>query len=318
MSIAGRSPCPHDKVMRHSSSWIPIAVAALCVVFPTSAGAADSRPTISSSPIEIGRSYRFHSTALGEQRTINVVLPASYDKEPTKRYPVLYLIDGGVDQDLLHVSGVVRLGALWGRSAEAIIVGIETADRRRELVGPTKDPELLKRYPTAGASDRFRAFIRTEVKPLVEHSYRTDGRNVVLGESLAGLFVTETYLTEPTLFDAYAAIDPSLWWDREALSLAAAGQIGARQAGKTLFLALAKEQLETPAASERLVASLGTRGLAVCVSARPELTHAIIYQQITPQAVQYLLPPSAPAPPEYGFGLPCAKAANERLDMQQP
>jgi hypothetical protein len=257
-------------------------------------------------PIEIGRSHSLKSVPLAEQRIVNVLLPDSYGKEPGRRYPVLYLIDGGVHQDLLHVAGVVQLGAIWGRSGEAIVVGIETRDRRRELVGPTHDLELLKRYPTAGSSAEFRAFIRTEVQPLIERSYRTNGRDAVLGESLAGLFVAETYLVEPSLFDAYAAVDPSLWWDKEALSLAARAQIGDRQRGRPLFLAIAKEQSEEPAASRRLVSLLRAGAATLCAVARPDLTHATIYQQITPQAVQYLLPPAEPPPPAYGFNMDCS------------
>ena len=132
------------------------------------ASAVGAQETAQPAPIRIGSSYMLQSKPLGEARTVNVVLPASYGKEAGKRYPVLYLIDGGVEQDLLHVAGVTHLNALWGRSAEAIVVGIETRDRRRELVGPTRDPGLLEKSPTAGSSAAFRQFIRDEVKPLVE------------------------------------------------------------------------------------------------------------------------------------------------------
>ncbi|HEX8534988.1 MAG TPA: alpha/beta hydrolase-fold protein [Allosphingosinicella sp.] len=287
------------------TSFRVVAAAAFFVNLPP-AHSAPAPPRAASVPIEIGRSHKLRSTPLGEERTINVVLPASYGKEKGRRYPVLYLIDGGIGQDLLHVAGVVQLGALWGRSAEAIVVGIETRDRRRELVGLTRDPELLKRYPTVGASAKFRDFIRTEVKPLVERSYRTSGREAVLGESLAGLFVTETYLVEPSLFDAYAAVDPSLWWDKEALSLTAASRLGLPQQDRPLFLAFAKEQSEEPAAARRLLSALRQKALTVCAAARPDLTHATIYQQVMPQAVQYLLPPPEAPPPAYGFNLDCA------------
>jgi len=143
-------------------------------------------------PIVLGTSQQVHSAALGEDRTINVVLPASYAKEPAKRYPVLYLIDGGVDQDLIHVAGVLQLNSAWGRSQEAILVGIATKDRRRELTGPVADAELLKKYPTSGSSAKFRSFIRDQVKPLVERTYRTSGYDAVIGESLAGLFILDT------------------------------------------------------------------------------------------------------------------------------
>ena len=259
-------------------------------------------------PIAIGTSHPIASAALKEQRTINVVLPASYAKEPNKRYPVVYLIDGGVDQDLLHVAGVAQLGGIWGRSGETIVVGVETKDRRKELVGPTRDPELLKKYPTAGDSASFRKYLRDEVKPFVEANYRTSGRDVVIGESLAGLFIVETYLIEPQLFDGYAAIDPSLWWDKQSLSQVAASKIGDAQKGRTLYLAMAKEQAEEPAAMGRIVTKLeaGAPG-NWCLAERPDLTHATIYQQLTPQALQYLLPPAEPAPAEFGFEVKCSR-----------
>jgi len=271
-------------------------------------GAFGAASATSQQPITIGTSYPVASVTLKEQRTINVVLPNGYAQSPDKRYPVLYLIDGGVDQDLLHVAGVALLGGIWGRSGEVIVVGVETKDRRKELVGPTRDPELLKKYPTAGHSDSFRKFLRYEVKPFVEANYHTSGRDVVIGESLAGLFVVETYLTDPQLFDGYAAIDPSLWWDKEALSQVAASKIGEAQKGRTLYLAMAKEQAEQPQAMGRIVTKLeaGATG-NWCLAERPDLTHATIYQQLTPQALQFLLPPVEPAPAEFGFEVKCSR-----------
>lgn len=258
-------------------------------------------------PITIGSAHAIASAALREQRIVNVVLPAGYAKQPQKKYPVLYLIDGGLDQDLLHVSGALHLGALWGRSAEAILVGIETKDRRRELVGPTKDPELLTKYPTAGASQAFRAFIRDEVKPLIRRIYRTNGEDAVVGESLAGLFVLETYLNEPTLFTSYGAIDPSLWWDKEALSKAAAAKVGNHQRPRPLYLAMAKELAEAPAAMARMTQALKGAVSLWCLSVRQDLLHSTIYQQLTPQALQFLLPPKEPAPAQFGFNVHCSE-----------
>jgi hypothetical protein len=269
------------------------------------AAPAPTAPASMGTPITIGTSHTITSSALGEQRTINVVVPPSYGKASRKRFPVIYLIDGGVDQDLLHVAGVVQLGSIWGRMDDAIIVGIETRDRRRELVGPTSDPELLKNYPSAGASAAFRAFLRNEVKPLVERQYRSSGKSVVIGESVAGLFIVETFMAEPDLFDGYAAIDPSLWWDKEALSRRTA-TIGTAQRGRRLYVALAKEQLEAPAAANRVTAAALAAGTDLCVASRPDQTHATIYQQVEAQALQFLLPPAEAAPPEFGFEVQCS------------
>lgn len=268
-----------------------VALAGCLCASSSFAKASEPKMQSTSELITIGSSQRLYAQSLGEVRTINVVLPPTYSKAPSRRYPVLYLIDGGVEQDLLHIAGVVQLGAIWGRSAEAIVVGIETKDRRRELVGPTQDPELLSRYPTAGSSEKFRTFLRDQVKPFVEEHYRTSGADAVLGESLAGLFVIETYLNEPELFGGYGAIDPSLWWDKEALSQTAAQKTDERQMGHPLFLAIAKEQSEEPAAFQRTVSALQNKGMTFCLAMRPEHTHATIYQQTSPEVIQYLMPP---------------------------
>jgi predicted alpha/beta superfamily hydrolase len=212
-----------------------------------------------------------------------------------------------MDQDLLHVAGVLQLNSAWGRSREAILVGIATKDRRRELTGVTHDPELLKKYPTAGSSAKFRAFIRDEVKPLVERSYRTNGYDAVIGESLAGLFILETYLTEPKLFDAYGAISPSLWWDKEALSKRVAAAIGAQQEGRRLDFAVAEEGVDMRAADDRVAAALKAKARSWCFNVRDDLAHSTIYQQLTPQALQFLLPPAEAPPPEFGFEVKCSQ-----------
>jgi predicted alpha/beta superfamily hydrolase len=278
---------------------VPALVASVLLAFgPVQA----AEPT----PIEIGKRHTVDSKALHEKRTVTVVLPPSYAKQPEQRYPLLFVMDGGVQQDLLHVAGVARLGAMWGRNAEPIVVGIETQDRRRELVGPTTDPELKKKFPTAGQSAAFRRFVATEVRPMIERTYRSNGKAVVIGESLAGLFIVETYVDQPELFDGYAAIDPSLWWDKEALSRRAAKAFGRKQSGKHLYLAMAKEQLEEPAAIRRVADNAPAAGEYFCLAERPDLTHATIYQQLSPQALQFLLPPTSPPAPEFGFEVKCS------------
>lgn len=257
-------------------------------------------------PITIGVSHAIASRPLGEQRRINVVLPLGYATNPATRYPVLYVIDGGIDQDLLHVAGTAQLGALWGRSQDAIVVGIETKDRRRELVGRTTDPELLKKYPTAGSSALFRDFIREEVMPLVARSYRVDGQDAVVGESLAGLFIVETWLREPGLFDRYAAIDPSLWWDREKLSRSAAAAVDPARARPPLYIAIAREQVAKPAAFDRVRSVLAGQSKRGCVNRRNDLLHATIYHALTPEALQFLLPPAKAPPAEFGFEVRCS------------
>ena len=255
-------------------------------------------------PIVIGKSYSLPAAAFGDERTVNVYLPSDYAADAGKTYPVLYLIDGGTDQDFLHIVGTTQLGAIWGRSQDVIVVGIASKDRRSELVGPTSDPELLAKYPTAGHSAAFRHFLRDAVKPFVAANFRTNGRDGVIGESLAGLFIVETYLREPDLFGSYAAISPSLWWDKESLSNEAAALIGPRQAGKRLYLATANEGADMQTSVDRLVAALG-QAQDWCYAPRDNLTHATIYHAVSPTALQFLFPPATQPDPQTGFEITC-------------
>jgi len=269
--------------------------------------AAAEPPAVTTQPITLGETYTVPSQVMGGERTINVYLPVGYAKSE-KRYPVLYLIDGGIDQDFVHIVGASQLGAEWGRQQDAIVVGIATIDRRAELTGPTADRELLAKYPTAGKSARFRRFIRDEVKPWVAARYRTDGRDGVLGESLAGLFIAETWLREPALFGSYAAISPSLWWDKATLANAAPALVGTRQAGHRLFVATAEEGAEEAQFDSRFAVAVGqVRG--TCVVPHREYTHATIYHAVAPAALQFLFPTAEKLDPQFGFTTGCEGAS---------
>lgn len=265
---------------------------------------AESRNS-SAQPIVIGQTHIIQSRILGQDREVNVYLPPEY-ADKSKRFPVLYIIDGGLDQDFLHVAGTSQLGAIWARSQPVVVVGVATKDRRAELAGPTSDPELLRKYPTAGKSSRFRDYIRNEVKPLIARTYRINGKDGVIGESLAGLFIAETYLREPTLFGAYAAISPSLWWDKERLSHEAAGLLGEKAPGRPLYLSVANEGADMQSGVDRLVAALGAR-TGWCYAPRFDLTHATIYHSISPAALQFLFPTDVEQDPESGFEIKCSK-----------
>jgi predicted alpha/beta superfamily hydrolase len=270
----------------------------------TCAASAAAQPV----PITVGETHTLASKPLAQERVVNVYLPAEYATS-AKTYPVLYLIDGGLDQDFLHIAGTSALGALWARSQDVIVVGIATMDRRRELTGPTQDAALIKEFPTAGGSAAFRAFIRDEVMPMVAKSYRTSGETGVIGESLAGLFIVETYLNEPDLFDHYAAISPSLWWDDERLAKASAALL-AKPTAKPhrLYLTIADEGREMQTGVDRLTAALGASsrsGQSWCYAPRPDLTHATIYHSVSPEALQYLFPTAVEQDPKSGFDLSC-------------
>lgn len=230
-------------------------------------------------PVAIGETFQLESKVLGERRVINVYLPPGYAKG-TATYPVLYMPDGGIAEDFPHVVGGVDVSIKNAVIRPLIVVGIENTERRRDLPGPTTVEEEKKNAPHAGGSDRFRAFLRDELKPAIAARYRVTPETAIIGESLAGLFVIETLLLEPSLFDAYIAVDPSVWWNRQTLVHSAGAKLATwREAPKTLFVATAdyKETQDAVGVLLDAIATTAPAGLTVKHAPMPEEQHSTIY-----------------------------------------
>lgn len=263
------------------------------------AAMARAQPAPMPTPLTIGETVTLE--VLGAAREVNIVLPPDYAKDPARRWPVVYQLDGAMQQDLMMGAGLMRWGALWGRSADAIIVGTATKDRQRELLPVTRDPAEAQRYPTAGESAAFRAWLAQVVKPLVEARYRHDGRALLVGESAAGHFVVETWAEAPGLFTGYAAISPSLQWDGEALSRRAPATV----IRPPLYLSLADEGGATETGMMRLLETLPASQPYCFSDRRTDLRHATALHGLLPEALQYLLPTKADWLEDYGMVLRC-------------
>ncbi len=242
-------------------------------------------------PLSIGDTFIIDSAVLGEQRRINVYIPRG---QAGKALPVMYMPDGGMDEDFLHVVGLLQVGAGNGTSRPFLLVGIENTERRRDLTGPTASAKDRAIAPRVGASQRFRQFLRTELMPQIAHRYQVTGERAIVGESLAGLFVVETLLLEPELFDTYIAIDPSLWWNQGAL----AKQVSAAPPsfkGKALYIATSADAGLLIEGADADAAFARSSGLRYRYRAWPGETHATIYHPAALAAFREMLQP-APVP----------------------
>ncbi len=236
---------------------------------------------------------------MGEPRAVNVYTPPGYDDAPDARYPVLYMPDGGVDEDFPHVTNDVEAAIRAGEMRPLIVVGIVNSERRRDMTGPTDVAKDRTIAPRVGGSAAFRAFIRDELMPEVGRRFRGNGQTAIVGESLAGLFVVETFFLEPGLFDVSIALSPSLWWNggalvrgagervraeprlTGALYVATAGDDGLDDAGKALDEALRK----------------APQGVTWFYEPRPDLRHSTIYRAASPGVFRRLFPPAAETAP---------------------
>lgn len=186
--------------------------------------------------IIIGESFKLQSRVLGGSRTINVRLPGHYGL-PGSRPTVLVLLDGGEREDFLHIAGLAQITSAWGEGRELIVVGVEGVDRRHDLTSPSSVASDLKAAPTSGGSAAYRRFLVDELKPWIDAHYPLHGSYAIIGESLAGLFVLETLLEEPTAFDDYISVSPSLWWNGGRMSLTAADRVRrVTPAGRRLWI----------------------------------------------------------------------------------
>jgi predicted alpha/beta superfamily hydrolase len=262
---------------------------ALCCVAFGSAHASQK-----AAPLVIGETFTLQSKVLNETRRINVYLPPGYADAPDKRFPVLYMPDGGLAEDFLHVAGLVQVCVGNGTMRPFVLVGIENTQRRRDLTGPTQNEEDRKIAPRVGGSAAFREFLRDELMPDVKARYRTTDQKAIVGESLAGLFVVETFMLEPELFDAYIAIDPSLWWNDGALVKGAPERLRTLpEASRWLWFSSSGE--ERGDGTERLAAALqaaNTRsGLLWRFERMPEEKHSTIYHPAALMAFRAVLHP---------------------------
>lgn len=254
---------------------------------------------VTAEDITIGASHTM--TTHGAERRVNVLLPADY-ASTRKTYPLVVMLDGGVSQDLFLQFGIHRWNQLWGRSEEAILVGVETVDRQRELLPPTRNSEEAARYPSAGEADAFRKWLVHEALPLMRKTYRHDGRAFLVGESAAGHFVVETWVKAPDLFDGYAALSPSLQWDEQALSRDPL--VAGAMERPPLFLSLANEGGATEEGVLHLARSAGDN---LCLADRRDshVRHSNSLHQLLPEALQFLLPTKADWLEKYGMVVTC-------------
>lgn len=248
--------------------------------------------TSQTSRLEIGDTFTLRSEILGEVRRINVYTPPLPDGAKAQPLPVLYMPDGGMGEDFLHIAGLVQVSVMNGTMRPFLLVGIENTERRRDLTGPTQNPEDMKIAPRVGGSAAFRRFVRTELMPEIERRYRTTSQKAIVGESLAALFIIETLLLEPDLFDTYIAFDPSLWWNDHQLMKSAPDRLRALSAPRrTLYIASGKEASEMTRAFSETVRKAAAKDLEVRFEVMPEETHATIYHPAALKAFRQLFAP---------------------------
>lgn len=198
--------------------------------------------------LKIGQKISIHSDILNETRDVWIYLPPNYSDKyfQAQHYTVLYVLDG--DAHFHSLSGLIQiLGSGVNQTfaiPEMIIVSIPNTNRIRDLL-PThsttgNDGKDYDFFQPSGGTDNFLKFITDELAPKIESTFRTFPYRILIGQSFGGLTVLHALCTIPQAFNAYVALDPSLWWDNQSLLNQRRDYFNtADLAGRTLYLAQA-------------------------------------------------------------------------------
>jgi len=142
--------------------------------------AAKAQTVISKKPLTIGDARIIRSAVLNEERTLNIYLPGTYDS--SKAYPVIYVLDGSMNEDFIHITGLVQFFNLTFNMPDHIVVGIANVDRKRDFTFHTDLADLKKDYPTTGHSATFIQFIEKELQPFIKKNYKVKDTAYLIGQ----------------------------------------------------------------------------------------------------------------------------------------
>lgn len=150
----------------------------------------------------------YESKTLGRPRRMHVYTPPGYDAG-TGKYPVLYLLHGGGDEDsgwsTIGRAGFILDNLIAAGKAKPMLVVMPNGSLPRPAVAPGAklDPREM-----AALQDRFTNELLNDVVPFAERSYRVvaDAEHRALaGLSMGGGQTTRVLTTHPDKF-AYVAV----------------------------------------------------------------------------------------------------------------
>ena len=187
--------------------------------------AAQTTQTAPPAPLE-GQPYVLKDTQVwtvpdpvsGRDYEVFVSLPASYEAEPQRRYPTIYVTDADYSFPILRQMAR-RINLDGPVIQEFILVGLSyakgeggAASRSRDYTPVPCNPESRCEL-THGGGVAYQAYLESEVLPFIEGRFRADPKaRVLLGHSYGGLLGAQILFTDPAMFQAYVLGSPSFWF----------------------------------------------------------------------------------------------------------
>ena len=148
------------------------------------------------------------------ERMLPVYLPPGYDENPTRRYPVIYVLAGHGGSGPLMLAPVA-----WGESFPERIDRLIRSGKMGPVIAVLPDCWTIfggAQYINSSALGRYEDYLVDELIPYVDATYRTlpDGRyRAVTGKSSGGYGAMVQAMRHPELFSAFASHSGDIYFE---------------------------------------------------------------------------------------------------------
>ncbi len=170
----------------------------------------DYRPDIAHGKLE---TLSITSPILQRTHPVFVYLPPSYKTSSRKKFPTLYVTDGGEYITLAHMLNVLDNLIVAKRIDPIVAVFVDPRTDVRDL-------NTSKRMFDYMMSDTFVSFMADELRDSLMKKYRLSAKpesTGIMGASLGGLISTYAAFKRPEVFGLCAAQSPSYWWKKDSM-----------------------------------------------------------------------------------------------------
>ena len=153
-----------------------------------------------------------YSRILEENRDFFVWLPSGYNANLSKRYPVIYMLDG---QNLIDPKTSFA-GRDW--QVDEMVTRLIKEHKLKEIiiVGINNSKDRLEEYSDSVKGEIYRQFMIKDLKPFVDLKYRTltDNKNTaVMGSSMGGLASFILAWKHPEVFSMAGCMSSSFYYN---------------------------------------------------------------------------------------------------------
>lgn len=140
----------------------------------------------------------FHSDIRNNNRSIYIYLPSQYNEEPERRFPSIYVNDGGEYKNLGSIKNVLDNMIAADLIEPVIAILVNPVDRNTEY----------------WMNDSYTEMLSNELIPFIDSTYRTINnaeKRMIMGASLGGVASAYACLKKPDYFSMCGSHSGAFW-----------------------------------------------------------------------------------------------------------